>query len=181
MLHWSDSNPHVLHESSLHPEKITVWCSLWADGVIVPYFFRDDQDQHVTVNGNRYRSMITEYFGSNWMIWTWRTCGSNRTAPQATQRMSQSIFWKPSLENVLSHEMVQSLGRLVVRFDVVRPYPVDLRQVCCLCQQASDDWWTSYEFVCISKYRYAKVSADLCLKIVKNWVHRLDFCKHVSK
>ena len=68
MLHWSDSNPHVLHESSLHPEKITVWCSLWADGVIVPYFFRDDQDQHVTVNGNRYRSMITEYFGSNWMI-----------------------------------------------------------------------------------------------------------------
>ena len=27
-----------------------------------PYFFRDDEDRHVTVNGNRYRSMITEYF-----------------------------------------------------------------------------------------------------------------------
>ena len=24
MCYWSDSNPHVLHESSLHPEKITV-------------------------------------------------------------------------------------------------------------------------------------------------------------
>ena len=46
------------------------------------------------------------------MIWTWRTCDSNRTASQATQRMSQSIYWKPSLENVLSHEMVQSVGRL---------------------------------------------------------------------
>ena len=62
MRHWSDSNPHVLHESSLHPEKLTVWCGLWAGGVIGLYFFRNDQDRHVTVNGNRYRSMITEYF-----------------------------------------------------------------------------------------------------------------------
>ena len=45
-----------------YPEKITVWCGLWAGGVIGSYFFRDDQDRHVTVNGNRYRSMITEYF-----------------------------------------------------------------------------------------------------------------------
>ncbi|XP_065368973.1 uncharacterized protein LOC135961402 [Calliphora vicina] len=52
MRYWSDSNPHVLHESSLHPEKIKVWCGLWAGGVIEPHFFRDD----------RYRSMITEYF-----------------------------------------------------------------------------------------------------------------------
>ena len=42
MRYWSDSNPHVLHESSEHHEKITVWCGLWAGGVIGPYFFRDD-------------------------------------------------------------------------------------------------------------------------------------------
>ena len=62
MRYWSDSNPHVLHESALHPEKITVWYGLWAGGINGPYFFRDDQDRHVTVNGKRYRSMITEYF-----------------------------------------------------------------------------------------------------------------------
>ena len=33
-------------------------------------------------------------------------------APQSTQRMSQSIYCKPSLENVLSHEIIQSIGRL---------------------------------------------------------------------
>ena len=38
MRDWSDSNPHVLHESSLHPENIAVWCGLWTGGVI----FRDD-------------------------------------------------------------------------------------------------------------------------------------------
>ena len=31
-------------------------------GIIGPYFLRDHQDGHVTVNGNRHRSMITEYF-----------------------------------------------------------------------------------------------------------------------
>ena len=55
MRYWSDSHPNVLHESSLHPEKITVWCGLWAGGAIGPYFFRDDQDRHFTGNGNRYR------------------------------------------------------------------------------------------------------------------------------
>ena len=63
----------------------------------MPYFWRDDQYRHVTVNVN---------FCPSWMIWTWRTCGSNKMAPQATQRMSQSIYWKPSLYNVLSHKMV---------------------------------------------------------------------------
>ena len=62
MRYWSDSTPHVLYESSLNPKKIKVLCGLWAGGVIGPYFFRDDEGQHVTVNENRYRSMIIEYF-----------------------------------------------------------------------------------------------------------------------
>ena len=45
------------------PKKITFWCGLWAGGIVFgPFFFRDEQDRHVTVNRNRYRSMITEYF-----------------------------------------------------------------------------------------------------------------------
>ena len=31
------------------------------DAVYGPYFFGDDQDRHITANGNRYSSMITEY------------------------------------------------------------------------------------------------------------------------
>ena len=58
----SDSNPHILHESLLHLEKNPVWYGLCAGGVIGPYFLRDYQNWHVTVNGNRCRSMITEYF-----------------------------------------------------------------------------------------------------------------------
>ena len=49
-------------ETPLHPEKLTVWCALWAGGIIGPYFFKNDGGQNVTVNGDRYRAMITNFF-----------------------------------------------------------------------------------------------------------------------
>ena len=55
----------------------------------------------------------------------------------------------------------------VERFAAVRLFPVGLCQVYGLCQQASND----------IEREIAAVSADLCLKIVKKWVHRLDCCK----
>ncbi|GFV03168.1 hypothetical protein TNCV_4017651 [Trichonephila clavipes] len=32
---WSEANPQVYAETSLHPEKLTVWCSLWAGGILL--------------------------------------------------------------------------------------------------------------------------------------------------
>ncbi|GFV61376.1 hypothetical protein TNCV_445921 [Trichonephila clavipes] len=31
---WSEANPQVYVETPLHPEKLTVWCALWAGGVL---------------------------------------------------------------------------------------------------------------------------------------------------
>ncbi|GFX26818.1 transposable element Tc3 transposase [Trichonephila clavipes] len=59
---WSEANPQVYVETSLHPEKLTVRCALWAGGVIGPYFFKNDEGHNVTVNGDRYRAMITNFF-----------------------------------------------------------------------------------------------------------------------
>ncbi|GFV69941.1 uncharacterized protein TNCV_1983081 [Trichonephila clavipes] len=52
----------VYVETPLHPEKLTVWCALWAGGIIGPYFFKNDEGHNVTVNGDRYRAMITNLF-----------------------------------------------------------------------------------------------------------------------
>ncbi|GFX66670.1 putative DD41D transposase [Trichonephila clavipes] len=60
--HLSEANPQVYVETPLHPEKLTVWCALWAGGIIGPYFFKNDEDHNVTVNGDRYRAMITNFF-----------------------------------------------------------------------------------------------------------------------
>ncbi|KAK9887530.1 hypothetical protein WA026_023252 [Henosepilachna vigintioctopunctata] len=58
----SEYNPQVYVKTPLHPEKLTVWCALWADGIIGTYFFRNDDGQNVTVNGDRYRVMMTNFF-----------------------------------------------------------------------------------------------------------------------
>ncbi|GFU85619.1 hypothetical protein TNCV_1719101 [Trichonephila clavipes] len=48
---WSEANPQVYVETPLHPEKLTVWCALWAGGIIGPYFFKNDEGHKVIVNG----------------------------------------------------------------------------------------------------------------------------------
>ncbi|GFT89151.1 hypothetical protein TNCV_3085361 [Trichonephila clavipes] len=60
--HLSEANPQVYVETPLHPEKLTVWCALWAGGIIGPYFFKNDEGHNVTVNGDWYRAMITNFF-----------------------------------------------------------------------------------------------------------------------
>ncbi|GFX67434.1 DDE_3 domain-containing protein [Trichonephila clavipes] len=59
---WSEANPQVYVETPLHPEKLTVWCALWAGGIIGRYFFKNDEGYNVTVNGDRYRAMITNFY-----------------------------------------------------------------------------------------------------------------------
>ncbi|GFX99727.1 hypothetical protein TNCV_257661 [Trichonephila clavipes] len=31
---WSEANPQVYVKTPLHPEKLTVWCALWAGGIL---------------------------------------------------------------------------------------------------------------------------------------------------
>ncbi|GFT92480.1 uncharacterized protein TNCV_1053801 [Trichonephila clavipes] len=59
---WSEANSQVYVETPLHPEKLTVWGSLWAGGIIGPCFFKNDEGHNVTVNGDWYRAMITNFF-----------------------------------------------------------------------------------------------------------------------
>ncbi|GFW70838.1 integrase catalytic domain-containing protein [Trichonephila clavipes] len=56
---WSEANPQVYVETPLHPEKLTVWCALYG---LVESFFKNDEGYNVTVNGDRYRAMITNFF-----------------------------------------------------------------------------------------------------------------------
>ncbi|GFU67517.1 putative LOC100569746 [Trichonephila clavipes] len=54
----SEANPQVHVETPLHPEKLTVCSALW----LVESFFKNDEGHNVTVNGDRYRAMITNFF-----------------------------------------------------------------------------------------------------------------------
>lgn len=58
---WATKQPYVLKEEALHSPKVTVWCGIWARGVIGPYFFEDAAGKTVTVTGERYRHMIETF------------------------------------------------------------------------------------------------------------------------
>lgn len=58
---WGNEQPEEVEQLPLHPEKTTVWCGLWAGGIIGPYFFKTAAGQNVSVNGIRYRAMLTDY------------------------------------------------------------------------------------------------------------------------
>lgn len=59
--YWSDHQPQIFEEADMHPQKLTVWCGLWHGGIIGPYFFRNAAGDTVTVNGERYQTMLTEF------------------------------------------------------------------------------------------------------------------------
>ncbi|GFV60561.1 DUF4817 domain-containing protein [Trichonephila clavipes] len=95
---WSKANPQVYVETPLHPEKLTVWCALWAGGIIGPYFFKNDEGHNVTVNGDRYRAMITNFFIPElnnhdvqelWLQQDGATCHTART----TIDLLKDTFW----------------------------------------------------------------------------------------
>ena len=141
MRYYSASNPHVLHESTLHLEIIMVCCGLWADGVIGPYFLRDDQERHVTVNGNRYRSRITECFHSQLDdkdledMW-FQQDGARSHRANVTINFLATKF---GVRVISRNGPVAWPPRSLMRFDAVRLFPVALLQVYGLWQQAGDD------------------------------------------
>ena len=59
---WGERNPQDIQQRSLHSEKVTVWCGFWSGSIIGPYFFQNEAGAALIVNGERYRSMITDSF-----------------------------------------------------------------------------------------------------------------------
>jgi len=78
-------------EKPMHPQRVTIWCGFWSGGIIGPFFFENEQGAAVTVNGERYRAMLNEFF-LNLKRRTQTTFDFNRTAHLATQPTLQSIF-----------------------------------------------------------------------------------------
>ena len=57
----SETNPKEYFETPLHLLKFTVWCGVHANDFIGSYFFRNEEEAAVTVNGVRYWYMLKTF------------------------------------------------------------------------------------------------------------------------
>ena len=57
--------PHTYIEKPTHPKLVIVWCGFWSRGIIGPFFFENEQEETVTINGDRYRAMLNEFLFTN--------------------------------------------------------------------------------------------------------------------
>lgn len=94
---WGTENPFSLCESPSHPSRLTVWCGIWAGGVLGPYFFEDDDERTVTVNGDEYRKMINIFLApqlkAQKLVNMWfQQDGATCHTAKATMAILKSLF-----------------------------------------------------------------------------------------
>ena len=94
---WGSKNPQAIEERPLHIEKVTVWCALWSEVVIGPYFSENNYETTVTVNSKRYGHMITDFFclllkSTTWRIWWFQQDGATCHTTRANITLFQETF-----------------------------------------------------------------------------------------
>ena len=83
---WGTENPHAYIERLTHPKRVTG-----------PFFFENGQGDTVTVNGDRYRAMLSEFSFTKieeediGNIWFQQDCAMCHTA-EATFDALQPVF-----------------------------------------------------------------------------------------
>ncbi|GFU65214.1 putative DD41D transposase [Trichonephila clavipes] len=170
----SEANLKVYVETPLNPEKLTVWCALWAGGIIGPYFLKNDEGHNVTINGDRYRAMITNFFIPELNnhdvqeLWFQQDCATCHTAC-ATIDLLKDTFG----------------DRLISRFGPVNSPP----RSCDLTPLDYFLWGYVKSLVYADKPQtydhlednIRRVIADIGLqmleKVIENWTSRLDYIR----
>lgn len=171
---WSEENPHAIHETRLYPPKLTVWCGLWTEGVIGPYFFENENGIAVTVNGERYRNMITDYLWHKlddfdlddmWYQQDGATCHTSKdTITLLKEKFSNRVIsknadvqWPPRSCDITPLDFYL-WGYVKSLVYANRP-------------QTLNDLKTNIIRV------IGEISGNTCEKVLKNWCSRIDFVK----
>ncbi|GFS80836.1 putative transposable element [Trichonephila clavipes] len=171
---WSEANPQVYVETPLHPEKLTVWCALLAGGIIGPYFFKNDEGHNVTVNGDRYRGMITNFFITElnnhdvkelWFQQDGATCHTVR----ATIGLFERHLWCPPNFTFWTVNWPQRSCDLTPLAYFLWGYVKSL--VCADLPQTLDHLEDNIRRV------IADIQQQMLEKFIENWTSRLDYIR----
>ena len=111
--HLGHRKPARIHWKADAPKRVTVWCGIWSRGIILSFFFENEQGKTVTVNGDCYRAMLNEFLftkteeediGNIWFQQDGTTCQTAETTLDVLNivfedRISSrwaDVVWPPS-------------------------------------------------------------------------------------
>lgn len=170
---WSDENPHEILQTTLHPDKVTVWCAIHAGGVIGPYFF-ELGGRRVTVDGERYRTMLTEFF-----------------FPAVVENNLEDMWFQQ--DGATCHTATLTIDLLKTRFGdkiISRNCPVNYPPRSCdltpcdfflwgyVKSQVYADNPTTIEQLKINIERaIGEIQPNLCEKVMENWTNRMRYVR----
>ena len=95
MRYWSSANPREIHQRLLHSDRVTVWCAISRIGIIAPYFF-DGDDCTVTVNSERYVTMIQEFLELNAELVCFQQDGATAHTARKPMAVLREMFPRPT-------------------------------------------------------------------------------------
>ncbi|XP_077511001.1 uncharacterized protein LOC144121701 [Amblyomma americanum] len=60
---WSKNNPHFTHTRAVNSPRTVVWCAIWREGVVGPFFFEDSvtADSYLRLLKERFLPELVEY------------------------------------------------------------------------------------------------------------------------
>ncbi|GFY32352.1 tc3a_0 protein [Trichonephila clavipes] len=145
-----------------------VWCALWAGGIIGPYFFKNDEGHNITVNGDRYRAMITNFFIPEFNnhdvqeLWFQQDGATCHTA-RATIDLLKYTFG----------------DRLISRFGPVNwpPRSCDLTPLDYFLWGYADNPQTLDHLEDNIRRVIADIRPQMLEKVIENWTSRLDYIR----
>lgn len=171
---WDDANPHEVVQVAMHPEKVTVWCGFWAGGVIGPYFFENVAGKAITVNGERYRSMITDFL--------WPKLNDMDVADMWFQQDGATCHTAHATMEIL-HERFE--GTVISRGGDVNwpPRSCDLTPLDFFLwgflksQVYANKPQTTDALKANIRHAIDQIQPDLCARVVENWTSRMRATK----
>lgn len=111
-------NRHIWVSEKMHPKPVPVWSALWSGGILVPFFLEHWAGYALTVNGEPYCNVSTQFFVPQLEELLLETYGFSRKVLYA---ISSVKYWQSSMNFLLS----VSFLILVTRTDRHDSSPMD--------------------------------------------------------
>ena len=173
--YWGSEKPDEVAERPLHSPKCTAWCAISAHGIIGPFWFEDDGGNTATVNAERYRAIIGQF---------WIALGRKRGVQRRNQWFQQDGA-TPHTANLTLEMLRQNFGDHLIsrRMDHIwASHSPDLNPLDFFL------WGYTKDRVYVNKPRtiedlkeavsdvIRQISVDVCLAVVNNFAIRISEC-----